>query len=499
MLSFESGVTSCFNPLPGTVPARSQLSEFMDRTPGAAHQVHRGPGTSARAESTAYLRNRLQFHDEVRWKRFSTRRLELINALRLDENKASKQEREIRNVAKILCDEFEYSSSAIRDFEKLVRLGVQSVRRNRHRPTKTGSLPTTSFEVMGSAAPSQPVPSSSSPAASAAPVMRQLPQNMGAALGLLAELGSEVGVAALPATWSLLAAGALRLALGLALQPLTHDTLSAGMLASFESGPLGEEIARLTHSSNFNSLVAIAATRDYVATVCALRVVSTDLLAHNSTIAGMAQHLRTLEQSQAIPAPGPRHGQQPSGPNTPVPSSSYTNPAPLPNPLQHRMQAPVMYPITVQQQVRNPQVRNPQQIRNPQQARNPQPLVPHTIGLPAVVPPAAPVGPGPMWADRLVTITYGDRVMELSFSPLKSSPPSLQEMLEPCRASFNLASNTVLMIRHKETQRLIETNADLADALLQDRVHLEIFIPPKSTTKQAPPHQFSPVAPTVRR
>ncbi|KAL6454815.1 VHR1 Transcription factor VHR1 [Candida maltosa Xu316] len=85
---------------------------------------------------THAIRERLNFHDERLWKRFSARRLELIDTLDLSSRKASEQEQEIKKVAETLRAEFNYPVSYTADFNKLVRAAVQSVRRNRKRSHK---------------------------------------------------------------------------------------------------------------------------------------------------------------------------------------------------------------------------------------------------------------------------------------------------------------------------------------------------------------------------
>lgn len=86
---------------------------------------------------TRLIREKLNFQDDRLWKRFSARRLELIDAMELSSKKASEQEDEIRKVAEILRTEFLYDQLYYLDFDKLVRAAVQSVRRNRKRGSKT--------------------------------------------------------------------------------------------------------------------------------------------------------------------------------------------------------------------------------------------------------------------------------------------------------------------------------------------------------------------------
>ncbi|CAI5755651.1 unnamed protein product [Candida verbasci] len=85
---------------------------------------------------THAIREKLNFKDERLWKRFSARRLELIDTLDLSLKKASEQDNEIKRVAETLRNEFGYDLSYSQDFDKLVRAAIQSVRRNRKRSSK---------------------------------------------------------------------------------------------------------------------------------------------------------------------------------------------------------------------------------------------------------------------------------------------------------------------------------------------------------------------------
>ncbi|ODQ78539.1 hypothetical protein BABINDRAFT_25781, partial [Babjeviella inositovora NRRL Y-12698] len=86
---------------------------------------------------THSIRDRLNFNDDVLWKRFSARRLELIDTLDLSSKKASEQDYEISKVSDALRMEFNYPESYTTDFNKLVRAAIQSVRRNRKRLLRT--------------------------------------------------------------------------------------------------------------------------------------------------------------------------------------------------------------------------------------------------------------------------------------------------------------------------------------------------------------------------
>ncbi|CCK72773.1 Vhr2p KNAG_0L01530 [Huiozyma naganishii CBS 8797] len=89
-----------------------------------------GKGTTHR------IRELLKFTNEKKWKQFSSRRLELIDRFGLSERKASEQDDNIRQIATLLREEFEFPESSALEFEKLVTAAVQSVRRNRKRSKK---------------------------------------------------------------------------------------------------------------------------------------------------------------------------------------------------------------------------------------------------------------------------------------------------------------------------------------------------------------------------
>ncbi|SMN18331.1 similar to Saccharomyces cerevisiae YIL056W VHR1 Transcriptional activator [Maudiozyma saulgeensis] len=83
--------------------------------------------------STKEIRKALKFSDEVKWKRFSNRRYQLIDTFALKDEKASEQDDKISQVADILRTEFSYPVSTAEYFEKLVIVAIQCVRRNMKR------------------------------------------------------------------------------------------------------------------------------------------------------------------------------------------------------------------------------------------------------------------------------------------------------------------------------------------------------------------------------
>ena len=89
--------------------------------------------------TTSLIRKKLKFDDVILWKRFSARRLQLVEQLSLGSKKASEQNSSIKICAVTLLKEFNYPDSYLPDFDKLVRLAIQSVRRNRKRSEKRSS------------------------------------------------------------------------------------------------------------------------------------------------------------------------------------------------------------------------------------------------------------------------------------------------------------------------------------------------------------------------
>lgn len=85
---------------------------------------------------TTKIREKLNFHDEELWKKFSSRRLKLIESNKLYYKKASDQDEEVKKIALILSSEFSLNHDHIDDVDKLVRAAIQSIRRNRKRSCK---------------------------------------------------------------------------------------------------------------------------------------------------------------------------------------------------------------------------------------------------------------------------------------------------------------------------------------------------------------------------
>ncbi|VEU20672.1 DEKNAAC101524 [Brettanomyces naardenensis] len=86
--------------------------------------------------ATSIIRRRLHFNDEALWKKFTTRRLQLVETLSLSSKKASEQDDQINICARTLMAEFGFPESTLAEFVKLVRLAIQSVRRNKKRSEK---------------------------------------------------------------------------------------------------------------------------------------------------------------------------------------------------------------------------------------------------------------------------------------------------------------------------------------------------------------------------
>ncbi|KAH3902754.1 uncharacterized protein SCDLUD_000343 [Saccharomycodes ludwigii] len=101
--------------------------------PAKDTKIHKPTGNG----TTHKIRELLNFTDSKKWKKFSSRRLELIDKFKLSEKKASEQDQNIKRIASILRTEFNYPVNSQVEFEKLVTAAVQSVRRNRKRSVKT--------------------------------------------------------------------------------------------------------------------------------------------------------------------------------------------------------------------------------------------------------------------------------------------------------------------------------------------------------------------------
>ncbi|QPG75269.1 hypothetical protein FOA43_002619 [Brettanomyces nanus] len=86
--------------------------------------------------ATSIIRRRLHFIDEAAWKKFTTRRLQLVESLSLSSKKASEQDDQISLCALTLMSEFAFPEDTLPEFDKLVRLAIQSVRRNKKRSEK---------------------------------------------------------------------------------------------------------------------------------------------------------------------------------------------------------------------------------------------------------------------------------------------------------------------------------------------------------------------------
>lgn len=103
------------------------------------NEIRRGnmaPNKHSKNGTTHKIREQLNFVDEKKWKRFSSRRLELIDKFQLSQFKASEQDLNIKQIANILRTEFGYPVTYSSEFEKLVTAAIQSVRRNRKRSKK---------------------------------------------------------------------------------------------------------------------------------------------------------------------------------------------------------------------------------------------------------------------------------------------------------------------------------------------------------------------------
>lgn len=80
--------------------------------------------------------------------------------------------------------------------------------------------------------------------------------------------------------------------------------------------------------------------------------------------------------------------------------------------------------------------------------------------------------------DRLVTLQYNDKSLQLTFSPMKATPPTISEIIDNARASFDIPAATVVRIKDAGRNKIIETNSELIDAFTQAHVRLELLLPP---------------------
>lgn len=111
------------------------MTDDLDSSKVHSESCHKA-GKYAGYGTTHKIRAQLNFSDEKKWKKFSGRRLELIDSFGLSQHKASEQDDNIKQIATILRNEFEYPETVSGEFEKLVTAAVQSVRRNRKRSKK---------------------------------------------------------------------------------------------------------------------------------------------------------------------------------------------------------------------------------------------------------------------------------------------------------------------------------------------------------------------------
>ncbi|ANB14387.1 Vhr1p [Sugiyamaella lignohabitans] len=154
------------------------------------HMVQLGVGI------TQAIRSRLNFTDDYKWKRFSARRLELIDELELSSRKASEQDEKISLVANRLREEYGFPETTLNDFHRLVRAGIQSVRRNRKRSYLKGTTgPSNPTGNTSSTASGTITPNTSTPTSGHSPILSSdhihMPQTKQSYTKLTAELASS--------------------------------------------------------------------------------------------------------------------------------------------------------------------------------------------------------------------------------------------------------------------------------------------------------------------
>ncbi|KAK9462384.1 transcription factor Vhr1-domain-containing protein [Lipomyces oligophaga] len=145
-------------------------------------QKHSNPRVSG---VTQIIRQKLQFTNEGQWKKFSARRLELIDSMSLSSRKASEQEDVIIAVADTLREEYGFPPVALPDFDKLVRAAVQSVRRNRKR------LPKSKAKLVSKKESASPSPSAASTPAHSPSAAHAVPISAGSVSSVNSDLGFD--------------------------------------------------------------------------------------------------------------------------------------------------------------------------------------------------------------------------------------------------------------------------------------------------------------------
>lgn len=117
------------------------------------------------------------------------------------------------------------------------------------------------------------------------------------------------------------------------------------------------------------------------------------------------------------------------------------------------------------------------------------------------MPPLDPTGSVHAGPDRLVKIQYNDRVLELTYSPMKATPPTISEIIDNARMSFSIPQSIVVRVKHVQGDKIIETNSELIDAFSDREVNLELLVPPPLIMTMPPRpegQRFTPLAPIFR-
>lgn len=430
----------------GNDTPRASKSPTMTFTPQNKDKTPPSPDTNddkKKGGVTQSIREKLNFQDEKLWKRFSSRRLDLIDSMALSSKKASEQDVEISNVANTLREEYGYPPETAADFDRLVRAGIQSVRRNRkrvprfkrsshvvsqsHHPQRVNFL----AAMAGPMHPHHGVPHVPEPAT---PVKRhRSEEDASVALQSLRYEQQGHGRTTLPSVTSL--------SLGI---PAEHLKIACDRFLSFVArSHSGKE----PPSSNLESL-GRGLLESAVAFMLERHQPKDKHDSLRETLLSEATTSHVVQILKLLPQP-------PSG---------------SPTPFFHNLVGGCAKDFgfdAIVHALGNIYLE----------------LVPQYVGGPPVAHSAHPVGPpaprfGPtMPGYKSVTFRFMDKKMDFSFS-VNETPPTLYELLENGIKTFHImVEDKVLHIRSHEDRELVKSDYDVKMVFSRPSVDVEFFFP----------------------
>lgn len=80
--------------------------------------------------------------------------------------------------------------------------------------------------------------------------------------------------------------------------------------------------------------------------------------------------------------------------------------------------------------------------------------------------------------DKKVTLRFGDKSLELTYSPLKATPPTIGEIIDSARQFFGISLSTVVRVKDARTAKIIESNSELVDSFSMPEIQLDLIVPP---------------------